>query len=529
MKVLLSVVFVILAFDQIASSYRILGIFPLNGKSHWNMQEALMKELARRGHQVDVVSHFPMKKPILNYNDISLKGSMPQVTNNMTATQLQIFASSTPSMSAFVQMTGNSICALLNHPKIQELIKNPPQDPPYDIVILELFTAPCYMAFGRYLKVPMVGTVASVFHDWLSEVSANPLNPAYIPNMFSAYSQHMNFKERLSNFLLTHYLSWQFHYYTNSQLKLVNEHFGMNLPHIKDLYNDISLYLVNSHHSLNGIRPMTTNVIEVGGMHLSNDDDPMSPELQKWLDESKDGCIYFSFGSMVRIETFSKELLQQIYASFEKIAPVRVLMKVAIKDDLLPGLPKNVMTQSWFPQIAVLKHKNTRAFITHGGLHSTQETIYCGVPMIGIPLFGDQRVNIQNYVNKKVAISLNSITDVTEEKLTSAIKNILKDSTYRENVQKLSKLFLDRPMSAMDTSIFWVEYVAKYGNVLQSPAIKLNCWQRNLIDIYVFIFVVIIIVLYVALFILRKLKKLLFGSHACAKKDNATMKLKKNK
>lgn len=77
-------------------------------------------------------------------------------------------------------------------------------------------------------------------------------------------------------------------------------------------------------------------------------------EVQKWLDESKDGCIYFTFGSMVRIETFPKELMEMFYASFEKIAPTRVLMKVAKKEDLLPGLPKNVMTQSWFPQITVL-------------------------------------------------------------------------------------------------------------------------------------------------------------------------------
>ncbi|KYN31800.1 UDP-glucuronosyltransferase 1-9 [Trachymyrmex septentrionalis] len=526
MKMSLSVLFVILAFDQIASSYRILGLFPLNGKSHWMMQEALMKELARRGHQVDVVSPFPQKKPIPNYKDISLKGSTPEVTNNMTATEALSF--STPSIALLVEIIGFRTCALFNHPKIQELIKNPPQDPPYDIVILEMFAAPCYMAFGRHLKVPMVGTVASAFHDWLSEMSANPMNPSYIPSLFTEHNQDMNFKERLTNFLLMHYLSWEFHYYTNKQLKLVNEHFGMNLPHITDLYNDVSLYLVNSHHSLNGIRPMTTNVIEVGGLHLSDEGDPLSPEVQKWLDESKDGCIYFSFGSMVRIETFSKELLQEIYASFEKIAPVRVLMKIAKKEELLPGLPKNVMTQSWFPQIAVLKHKNIRAFITHGGLHSTQETIYCGVPMIGIPLFGDQGVNIKNYVNKKVAISLNSINNVTEEKLTSAINNILKDSSYRENVQKLSKLFLDRPMSALDTAIFWVEYVGKFGNVLQSPGIKLTWWQRNLVDIYAFIFIVIIIVLYIALFILRKLKKLLFGSRACAK-NNAALKLKKNK
>lgn len=138
----------------------------------------------------------------------------------------------------------------------------------------QLFAAPCYLAFGRHLKVPIVGTVTSVFHDWLSEVSGNPMNLAYIPSMFSIYDQHMSFKERLINVLLSNYISGQMHYYTNSQLEFVKKYFGIDVPHIKDLYYDLSLYLVNTHYSLHGIRPMTTNVIEVGGLHLKDDDQP---------------------------------------------------------------------------------------------------------------------------------------------------------------------------------------------------------------------------------------------------------------
>lgn len=72
------------------------------------------------------------------------------------------------------------------------------------------------------------------------------------------------------------------------------------------------------------------------------------------MDESKDGVVYFTFGSMVVIETLPKDTLKIIYASLAKIAPVRVLMKVANETNLPPGLSKNVMHLPWIPQQAVL-------------------------------------------------------------------------------------------------------------------------------------------------------------------------------
>lgn len=110
-------------------------MFPLHGKSHWVMQEELMKGLAKRGHQVDVFTHFSLKKPIPNYTDISLDGSMPRIINNITYDDVKGFSNTNMLTLASIGMT---VCELLDHPKLRQLIENPPQDPPYDLVIIEV-------------------------------------------------------------------------------------------------------------------------------------------------------------------------------------------------------------------------------------------------------------------------------------------------------------------------------------------------------------------------------------------------------
>lgn len=76
--------------------------------------------------------------------------------------------------------------------------------------------------------------------------------------------------------------------------------------------------------------------------------------VQTWMDEATSGFIYFTFGSMMKIESFPKHILDAFYETFRNIAPVRVLLKIAKDEELPPGLPSNVMTQPWFSQVRVL-------------------------------------------------------------------------------------------------------------------------------------------------------------------------------
>lgn len=81
-------------------------------------------------------------------------------------------------------------------------------------------------------------------------------------------------------------------------------------------------------------------------------------EIQKWLDNSHNGCIYISFGSMVLFETFPRHLIEAFFEAFEKSPQIRFLIKIKKPEDLKLNLPNNVKTFSWLPQSHVFSKSN---------------------------------------------------------------------------------------------------------------------------------------------------------------------------
>lgn len=121
---------------------RILCIFPYNGRSHYQVTGALCQALAERGHQIDMISHFSPKTPIANYTHIvNLQGTRKAVVNSFTLK----YAKQIDSAVVFYIATtfGNELCDLMGHERMQKFIKNPPNDPPYDLVITEVNKTKC--------------------------------------------------------------------------------------------------------------------------------------------------------------------------------------------------------------------------------------------------------------------------------------------------------------------------------------------------------------------------------------------------
>lgn len=60
------------ALIAVNEGYTILGILPTTAKSHFIVGHSFMKGLANAGHDVYVISPFPLKKPIPNYHDVDI-------------------------------------------------------------------------------------------------------------------------------------------------------------------------------------------------------------------------------------------------------------------------------------------------------------------------------------------------------------------------------------------------------------------------------------------------------------------------
>lgn len=144
---------------------------------------------------------------------------------------------------------------------------------------MQLFYANCYLAFGRHLNVPLVAMTSSPLLPYTNEPLGNPLNTAYVPDIQDGSTTSMNYWQRVKNTVVTWFRCYQSRHYTQGQDEIVKKHFGPDMPGIRQLERDISLLLVNSHYTLNGIRPMTPAVVEVGGLH-ARDDNTELPQVR---------------------------------------------------------------------------------------------------------------------------------------------------------------------------------------------------------------------------------------------------------
>lgn len=140
-----------------------------------------------------------------------------------------------------------------------------------------------------------------------------------------------------------------------------------------------------------------------------------------------------------------------------------------------------------------------KLFISHGGLIGTQEALFHGVPVIGIPIYADQYNNVLEIQEAGMGRVL-KYHDINENNLENAVRMVLEDESYMVKAKEISRRFQDRPMSALDTAMFWIEYVIRHkgADFMKNPAMKLSWISYYMLDILAFILLVIVVFLLIS-------------------------------
>lgn len=474
------------------NAYKILGVFPTMAKSHWIIGSSLLKGLAEAGHEVTAISPFTIKPPVKNLKIIQIQG-IEEIIKKLTPDVLAIEKMGVIEMfNQFTTMCLTITNHTLTHPLMVDFLAS---DTKFDVIVLEMFLTEAMLGLGHHFNAPVV--IVSTFGSsrMTNDLVGTPSPLSYVPHPFLSFTDRMTFWERVANTIMTGFERVQsIYFYDQYQEEIYNNVFAEPKPTLDELKRNVSLVLLNTHVTLSTPKPYSPNMIEVGGLQVNSVPKPLPEDLKNFIESAKDGVVYFSLGSNVRSVDLPEEKRAALLNTFRKLKQ-KVLWKW--EDPNLPNKPDNVLISTWFPQDDILSHPNIRLFITHGGLLSTTEATYHGVPLIGIPIFGDQKLNMARTENAGYGLTV-AYQNLTEESISWALNEMLSNTKYSTQAKIVSSRYRDQPMAPLKTAIYWVEYVARHRGAphLHSAGQDLLFIQYHNLDVFTFFIAIIFTVIY---------------------------------
>ncbi|XP_050298916.1 UDP-glycosyltransferase UGT5-like isoform X2 [Anthonomus grandis grandis] len=503
---LLKVISLCLLLVYNVNSYKILGVFPIAAVSHQILATKLMETLAEAGHEVTLVSPYPVKNVAKHwkYRNIVLDGIAEEFedflknfnfyggdnTNPITRIR-QVF-------KMITDMTNNT----LSHPKMIELVKSNEQ---FDALIVEQFNQDGLKAYASIFNCHQIIFSSTGPNSWINPTVGNPQPVSNVPSSFSGnFSRELSFWDRSKNLASNLFEYFIMTFILHPIQDSLVQQICSDCPSVSELHTNASLVLLNSHTSIHHAVPLVPNMAEIGGYFI-DPSKPLPKDLQEFMDNAKDGVIYFSMGSNLKSKDLPEATKNGIIKVLGKLKQ-RVIWKF---EEDLPNKPANVLIQKWCPQADILAHPNVKLFITHSGFLSTIETIYHGVPVLAIPVFADQFMNAKKAVAYGYGLKLAyNDPNFSEEALSALLDELLTNPKYHETAKFRSKLYHDRLATPIETLNYWVNYTLRYKGAkhLQVAGVQLPLHQYLLLDVVGFMVAGLVFSLWIVLVLFKRVR-----------------------
>lgn len=144
------------------------------------------------------------------------------------------------------------------------------------------------------------------------------------------------------------------------------------------------------------------NYLNIGPLTVLSPSPPPSDDHNclLWLDnQPPNSVVYISFGGFLSLPP------HELTALADALQESQIPFLWSFRGNPEEELPKRLLESGkgkivpWAPQGQILMHSSVGAFMTHGGWNSVLESIVGGVPIIGRPFLGDQRLNLKTVEN----------------------------------------------------------------------------------------------------------------------------------
>ncbi|XP_012250843.2 UDP-glucosyltransferase 2-like [Athalia rosae] len=510
MQSLLSfVVFMVLSMISQPSTeaLRILGLNSVASLSHHIWFTELMRGLARNGHEIYSIDFWPAQ--FEKDDAISENRTTSFVFDNVGETFWKSHDLGEWFHAGFLEtifrmhQVSNEFCECMMHTegakRVLELVRNTR----IDVIVQDITLGQCFYVLQEVAvgHPPLVGFTPLGLPVWVTDIVGGNDWPAIKSHPYNHRTPPFTFWERIEN-AIYHKIEHLLRRYDHLpiQQKIGEKFIGQKLERsIEEIEKGITFVLTNSYPTMDAGIFLPPNVVEVGGLHIT-DPKPLPQDMKTFLDNAEHGAIIVSFGTNVKTNTLSLEKLHNIVSAMSQLKQ-RVLWK--FDDDYLPEQPKNVMIRKWLPQSDILAHPNVRVFWGHGGLLSSQEAVWRGIPFVGTAFFLDQPTVINQLVKKGVALRIDS-NSLTTEKILKTLNKILTDQSFSTLMEKLSREFRDRLSSPIETAIWHIEHSFRHPQgPLSSPGRNMSWVQLNLIDFYAVLLTIFLLILWIFGLLLR--------------------------
>lgn len=146
--------------------------------------------------------------------------------------------------------------------------------------------------------------------------------------------------------------------------------------------------------------------------------------------------LYISLGTVFNQAIDFYKLCFRAFGNTDHSVVMSIGEKIQLAD--LGETPRNFIVKNYVSQTEILKH--TKLFITHGGMNSTHEGLYFGVPLIVIPQSADQPIIAEQVAHIGAGIQL-KMESLSANQLSEAVDYVLNQNSVHQAVASIRESF----------------------------------------------------------------------------------------